>query len=150
MNAALTVAIWVSVVVCVVGIVLVSCWLLLDWQRDAGQARAAARMAREYAGDDTTDSRPQDAAEYTWPILAQQPPVFYEKAITIPIPRCALVESGSSELKARDTCEDATDRWPVVDSDAAGDLAEWYAAGDLPTEALQTSQIMRKSRQIAR
>jgi len=91
MNMVLDVATAVSVVFCVIGIVIVSCWLLLDWQRETQRARAAARMASDYPGDVVAgDLGLMEATEYTWPILAQQPPVFYEKAVTIPIPRCLV------------------------------------------------------------
>jgi hypothetical protein len=116
MNTALSVALWVSVTVCVIGIGLVSSWLLLDWQREVQQARAATRMARDYGGTKAAEGGGlQEVDEFTWPIVAQQPPVFYGKAITIPIPRSVL----DIELPARRAeCEEPTDvQWPVVDID---------------------------------
>jgi hypothetical protein len=116
MNAALNIAIWVSVVVCIAGITVISCWLLLDWQREAGRARAVARMARDYLDDHTEqDSSLQEATEYTWPIVAQQPQVFYEKAITIPIPRAAL--DVSLPLQRVDAQQPVALDWPAADAD---------------------------------
>jgi hypothetical protein len=102
-----------------VGIVLVSCWMLLDLQREVQQARAFARMTRDYGGDRPADgSRLQEADEYTWPIVAQQPPVFYENAITIPMPRCVWDVELPQQRPER--AELADFQWPVVDVDAAG------------------------------
>jgi hypothetical protein len=128
MNTAVTVAIWVSMGVCVVGIVLVSCWLLLDWQRDAQQARAAARMARDYGEATTEDSGLQEANEYTWPIVAQQPPVFYGNAITIPIPRSVV----DVELCQRSVEEVGDFRWPAVDADELLTLGSHLKTDVLP------------------
>lgn len=116
MYAVLNIAIWVSVAFCVAGITVISCWLLLDWQREVGRARAVARMARDYLDDHTKqDSSLQEATEYTWPIVAQQPQVFYEKAITIPIPRAAL--DVSLPLQRSDIREPAAFGWPMSDAD---------------------------------
>src|SRR6059036_2454018 len=60
--------------------------MLSVWVKDERRRITAAEVHSE---------KPLEAAEYTWPILAQQPPVFYGKAITIPIPRCALLECGT-------------------------------------------------------
>jgi hypothetical protein len=87
-------------------------------------------MVREYCGDGTTNSRLQEANEYTWPILAQQPPVFYGKAITIPIPRSALTESGTPVPKPRHPLDEDDDLWPTVDIDAAAALAEGFAVDE--------------------
>jgi hypothetical protein len=116
MNAALNIAIWVSVAFCVAGIAVISCWLLLDWQREVGRARAVARMARDYLDDLTDqDNRLQAVTEYTWPIVAQQPQVFYEKAITIPIPRAAL--NISLPLQRQELQDPAALGWPIFDAD---------------------------------
>jgi hypothetical protein len=138
MNTALTVALWVSVTVCVIGIGLVSCWLLLDWRREVQQARAAARMARDYPNA-ATASRLQGVDEFTWPIVAQQPPVFYGKAITIPIPRCVLTESGIPV--PRHALEEDDDLWPTIDFDREADLAAWHAASERPTEVFATIPV---------
>jgi hypothetical protein len=140
MNAALNIAIWVSVVFCVIGITVIACWLLLDWQREVQQARAAARMAQDYLSDGTDrSSLPQAATEYTWPIVAQQPQVFYEKAITIPIPGPVLAE-GDIPVP-RHALEDDDDLWPTIDFDREAGLAEWYAADDRSTEVIATNQV---------
>jgi hypothetical protein len=120
MNTALTVALWVSVGVCVIGIGLVSCWLLLDWQHEAQQARAVARMVRSYGGGSAEDSAFQRVDEFTWPIVAQQPQRFYSRAITIPIPRCVL--NVELQVQRPEPEEPADLQWPVVDVDllAAG------------------------------
>jgi hypothetical protein len=56
-------------------------------------------------------------ADYTWPIVAQQPPVFYEKAITIPMLRCFVgVELSRPRLDSVDTAE----LWPTSDADHPG------------------------------
>jgi hypothetical protein len=140
MNAALNVAIWVSVVFCIIGITVISCWLLLDWQREAQRARAAARMARVYGGDAVSEvAGLVEATEYTWPIVAQQPPVFYEKAVTIPIPGCVLSESGIPV--PRHALEEDDDLWPRVDFDREAGLAEWYVLSEQATEIIATIPV---------
>ncbi len=114
MTTALNIAIWVSVVVCVIGIVVIACWLLLDWQREVQQARAASRMARDYCGV-AGEAEVVKAAEYTWPIVAQQPQRFYTGAITVPIPRTVVdvvLPSPCVEYE-----EPVELHWPPVDVD---------------------------------
>jgi hypothetical protein len=138
MNAALNVAIWVSVVVCIIGITVISCWLLLDWQREVRRARAAARMERAY-GDGTTEGDTLQDATDTWPIVAQQPPVFYEKAVTIPIPGWFSTESGIPV--PRHALEEDDDLWPSVDFDREAGLAEWYATSERSTEVIAAIRV---------
>jgi hypothetical protein len=116
MNEAMSVAIWVSVAFCVIGIVMISCWLLLDWQREVNQARAIARMVREYGGGAITeDAWLVEATEYTWPIVAQQPQKFYSKAITVPIPRSVVKVVLPTPRVEHE--ESADLHWPPVDVD---------------------------------
>jgi hypothetical protein len=112
--------IWSLMVVCGAGIVGIACWLLWDWQCETQQARAAARMVREYCGDGSPEGDlHQKASEFTWPIVAQQPPVFHEAAVTIPIPRSVLAVALPRRPEGE---EPAGLKWPAVDVDrsAAG------------------------------
>jgi hypothetical protein len=97
-------------------------------------------MARDYGSTKAAEGVGlQTADEFTWPIVAQQPPVFYGKAITIPIPRCVLTESGITV--PRHALEEDDDLWPTIDFDREADLAAWHAASDRPTEVFATIPV---------
>ncbi|MFC0434535.1 hypothetical protein [Kutzneria buriramensis] len=74
---------WIAVGLCL-GLALCGAgWLVLDKRQEVRRAKVARQLALRYSAPQQTYL--QQASEYTWPIVAHQPAVFYENALTIPI-----------------------------------------------------------------
>lgn len=119
---------WTATGLCLVLVLWLGGWLLLDKWREVRHAKYAGQLAQQYLAARRNCAQP--ATEYTWPIVAQQPMVFYENAPTMPIPlhqlhpeaivqrSVPLVVPVPRARQAADVTEAVTEVLPVVRDEA--------------------------------